>query len=122
VHPPTVPSHHGVLASAGIGAACCGLLGATLGGTFLLLWFSLAYSPFSPGWDRTLAVERDRTVSRSRVRWVHTTKHPFALSAFFVPTALGATSGAVIGGVGSMTQTWNRKRRRCADGRSSDPQ
>src|SRR4051812_8334017 len=42
----TVPSARGVFVSAGVGAFCCGLLGAMLGATFLLLWFSLAYSPF----------------------------------------------------------------------------
>jgi hypothetical protein len=92
-------SSHGVLASAGIGAACCGLLGALLGGSFLLLWFSLAYSPFSPSWDRTMTVERARTLPRRRTQIVHTTQHPIALYAFFVPTVLGAASGAVIGGV-----------------------
>lgn len=101
------PSPRGVLASAGLGAVCCGLLGAMLGGTFLLLWFSLAYSPFSTSWDRTMAVERDRTLPRRRAQWVHTTEHPVALYAFFVPTVFGATSGAVIGGVGALTQKLN---------------
>jgi hypothetical protein len=97
------PEPRGVLASAGVGAVCCGLLGALLGGTFLMLWFSLAYSPFSPDWDRTVAVERDRAYPRSRRgRQVHTTRHPVALYAFFAPTVLGAMSGAGLGGATAM--------------------
>jgi hypothetical protein len=102
MHRETLRSPRGVLASAGVGALCCGLLGAMLGGSFLLLWFSLAYSPFSPGWDKSLALKRDQNSSGMRRHWVHTTSHPVALFAFFGPIAAGAVSGAVIGGVGSV--------------------
>jgi len=95
-------SPRGFLASAGFGALCCGLLGAMLGGTFLLLWFSLAYSPFSPGWDKSIALKRDETSSGVRRHWVHTTSNPIALCAFFGPIALGAATGAVMGGAGSL--------------------
>lgn len=104
--PVTTP--RGVLASAGVGSLCCGLLGAMLGGSFLLLWFSLAYSPFSPNWDRTIAVERDRTFPQGRGgHWVHTTTNPIALGLFFGPSVAGAASGAVIGGVGALRRKWH---------------
>jgi hypothetical protein len=102
-----VTTPRGVLASAGVGALCCGLLGAMLGGSFLLLWFSLAYSPFSPNWDRTIAVERDRTFPQRSGHWVHTTTNPIALGLFFGPMVAGAASGAVLGGVSALRRKWH---------------
>jgi hypothetical protein len=99
----------GVLASIAGGAAGGGLLGALLGATFLLLWFSLTYSPFFPGLDRTIKIERDRTHPRLTERPVHTSTHPVAVAAFFIPTALGVVGGAVLGGVGRVTTEWKRR-------------
>jgi hypothetical protein len=108
----TAHSPRGLLASAGVGAFCCGLLGAMLGGSFLLLWFSLAYSPFSPGWEKSLALKPNGLSGGVRRHWAHTTSHPVALLAFFGPIALGAASGAVLGGVSSVLRKPHGKQTR----------
>lgn len=96
------PSPRGVLVSAALGGVGLGLLGAMLGGTFLMLWFSLAYSPFAPAWRSAVTVERDRTMARRRgeprSQYFHETRHPVALYAFWGPAILGAAAGVLLGG------------------------
>jgi hypothetical protein len=70
-----------------------------LGGSFLLLWFSITYSPFAPReWVSSVSVER-RRVDRAYEEPLLTTDHPVALFAFFGPVALAAAGGAVFGAV-----------------------
>lgn len=87
------PVPRSFLGAIAAGAAGFGLLGAMLGGTFLLLWFSLTYSPFSPaGWGSSVAVETEPMVPSRQVPRglaVHTTDHPVALYLFVVPTLMG---------------------------------
>ena len=91
---------YGVLASTALGGLGGGLVGGMLGGTFILLWFSLTYSPFAPqGWGASVSVERQRTGDSGRERPVLTTDHPVAAFAFGIPLALGSITGAVFGGV-----------------------
>jgi hypothetical protein len=102
-----------VLGAAVGGAVGFGLLGAMLGGTFLLLWFSLAYSPFSPAeWGSSVAVETERMAPRSRGvprrSVVHATEHPVALYLFLGPTLLGLVGGTLLAGVGKMVEKSKR--------------
>ncbi|WDI43193.1 hypothetical protein [Bremerella sp. P1] len=90
---------HGFLASTAYGGLFGAFLGGMLGGTFILIWFSLTYSPFAPqSWVNSVSVERERTTS-AREEHVTTTDHPVALLAFACPLALGAVTGAVMGAV-----------------------
>jgi hypothetical protein len=107
-HPRSLPG------AAALGAAGGGLLGAMLGGTLLLLWFSLAYSPFSPAeWGSSVTLETNRMIPRSsgspRGWAVHTTNHPVALYLFLVPTLAGAASGALLAGVGKIVEKIKRR-------------
>jgi uncharacterized membrane protein len=93
-------SRHGLFASAAWGAFFGSVLGALLGATFILLWFSVAYSPFSPkDWGASVTVETQRGAAVRRERTVAVTDHPVALFAFGLPVVLGAVSGAVFGAV-----------------------
>lgn len=79
-----------------------GFAGLMLGGALLLCWFSLAYSPFAPaGWASSINVEQRADSRLIENEEVLTTKHPVALYAFGVPILLGATGGAILGGVGA---------------------
>lgn len=96
-------TRHGLLASVGWGGVFGALIGAMFGGTLVLLWFSLTYSPFAPqSWVGSVSVERQRTTS-ARQESVLTTDHPVVFYAFGVPIVLGATAGAVLGGVYGVT-------------------
>lgn len=71
------------------------LLGLFVGGSLLLVWFSLTYSPFSPDeWAESLSLER-RRVGEPGPRSVVTTDHPVALYLFSGPIVLGALVGLV---------------------------
>ena len=95
---------HGLFASAAWGGFFGALLGAALGVTFILLWFSITYSPFAPrDWVESVSVERQRVGTSGREKPVATTDHPVALIAFGVPVALGTIAGAVFGGVVRVT-------------------
>ncbi len=98
--PATEGAKRGVLVSAAWGSFFGAILGAALGVTFILLWFSIAYSPFAPkGWGASIKVERER-VGASRIEEpVAKTRHPVALYAFGLPVALGVVGGAVFGGL-----------------------
>lgn len=95
------PSPRTLVGSAAVGSIIGGFLGMILGGTFLLLWFALAYSPLSPpSWGASVAVESDRRVRGEYFDAPrHTTRHPIALYAFFAPAVLGLVSGALFGGI-----------------------
>lgn len=91
---------HGLFASMAWGGFGGALLGGMLGGTFILLWFSLTYSPFAPReWVSSVSVERQRTGTSGREEPVLTTDHPVAVYAFGIPLVLGGIAGAVFGGV-----------------------
>jgi uncharacterized membrane protein YeaQ/YmgE (transglycosylase-associated protein family) len=75
-----------------------GFLGAMLGGSLLMFWFSLAYSPFAPkSWVSSVKVERDDSRGAVPRRHLHTTNHPVALGLFGVPVLIGATAGSLAG-------------------------
>jgi hypothetical protein len=96
----------GILGSFGVGSLIGGFIGLMLGGSFLLLWFSLAYSPFSPaGWASSVSVERMRIDHTSvHKESVMTTKHPVALYAFGGPIVLGAVAGGLFAGIGTAVE------------------
>jgi hypothetical protein len=95
----------GILGSIGVGAAGGALLGLLLGGNLLLLWFSVAYSPFAPGgWASSISTEQIHIDSSVRERPVAATSHPVALYALFGPIVIGATSFALICGIGTTVQ------------------
>ncbi|MBN73010.1 MAG: hypothetical protein CME32_27460 [Gimesia sp.] len=98
----TVGKRSGVLSSIAFFGCAGGFAGLMLGGSLLLLWFSLAYSPFAPaGWASSVKVEQRAGSLLPENKEVMTTTHPVALYAFGVPIGLGATAGAIIGGVGA---------------------
>ncbi|HSG71427.1 MAG TPA: hypothetical protein VLA12_13485 [Planctomycetaceae bacterium] len=80
-----------------------GLLGSILGGTFLLFWFSLAYSPIAPaGWAGDVKVEREVHLTGTNTRRsILKTDNAVAIRLFLVPALIGGAIGAVAGGVGS---------------------
>lgn len=87
----------GVLSSTFWGGLIGGIGGFVLGMSFLLLFFSLTYSPFSPAdWVKSVHVERQETGSTEE-GYVMTTNHPVAVYAVFVPLALGVVSGGLTG-------------------------
>ena len=100
-------------------AAMFGLLGAflgvSLGGSLLLIWFSLSMSPWPPaGWLESVSVKSaelssadlssadqsavDGSLQRSGGM---TTSHPIAIYCFLGPVVLLGTLGVFIGGVGA---------------------
>jgi hypothetical protein len=95
---------HGLFASAAWGGFFGALLGAALGGTFILLWFSITFSPFAPReWVESVSVERQRVGTSGREEPVATTDHPVVLIAFGVPVIVGTIAGAAFGGVVGVT-------------------
>lgn len=95
----TEERRHGLLGSLAWGGFFGTILGAILGASFVVLWFSLIYSPFAPDrWASTVAVERQQLPS-GRKETVLTTDHPVALYAFGIPLMLGCVAGVVTGGV-----------------------
>ena len=89
----------GVLSSTFWGGLIGGIGGFVLGMSFLLLFFSITYSPFSPkGWVSSVHVERPETGSTEE-GYMMTTNHPVAIYAVFVPPALGVVSGGLACGV-----------------------
>ena len=95
---------HGLLASAAWGGFVGALLGGMLGATFVLLWFSITYSPFAPSeWVSSVSVERQHVGTSRRKEPVALTDHPVAVIAFGTPLILGTIAGAVFGGVTRVT-------------------
>jgi hypothetical protein len=82
-----------------------------LGGSFLLLWLSLVYSPFSPaGWASSVSGERMRIDHSSIYKaWVMTTNHPVALYAFGGPIVLGAVAGGLICSIGTTIEKFKNR-------------
>jgi hypothetical protein len=95
----------GVVGSVGVGGLVGGFLGLMLGGSLLLLWFSIACSPFAPdGWTSSIFVETVGSEIRLPRERAATTRHPVALYAFFAPIVLGAVAWAAICGVAAAFQ------------------
>jgi hypothetical protein len=102
---PQITRRYGRLASTVLGGLGGAILGGMLGGTFLLIWFSITYSPFAPTeWVSSLSVERQPAGSGLRTTPATTTNHPIALIAFGAPLLLGALTGAVLGGIAGVTE------------------
>ncbi|MCA9017508.1 MAG: hypothetical protein KDA77_19450 [Planctomycetaceae bacterium] len=98
----TIGKRSSIFSSIGFFGFAGGFAGLMLGGSLLLFWFSLAYSPFAPaGWASSVNVEQRADSLLVENQEVMTTTHPVALYAFGIPIALGATGGAVLGGVGA---------------------
>lgn len=98
----TVGKRSGIFSSIAFFGFAGGFAGLMLGGSLLLLWFSLAYSPFAPaGWASSVNVEQRANSRLVENQEVMTTTHPVALYAFGIPIALGVAGGAVLGGVGA---------------------
>lgn len=101
----------GIFGSAGVGGLIGGFLGLMLGGSFLLLWFSITYSPLAPtAWISSLSLERQPIRSAGRKEPVVTTDNPVALYAFFGPIALGAATGVLLCGIGTAVEELKSRR------------
>lgn len=91
----------GVLGSIIVGSLGGALLGMMLGGSLLLLWFSITYSPFAPrDWVESVEL-KEQHVDGTRSRRVASTSHPVAMYAFFGPLAVGAAGGGLLCGAGT---------------------
>ncbi|WP_417386511.1 hypothetical protein [Gimesia sp.] len=98
----TIGKRSGILSSIAFFGFAGGFAGLMLGGSLLLFWFSLAYSPFAPpGWAGSVNVEQRANGHLIENENVMTTTHPVALYAFGLPIGLGATAGMILGGVGA---------------------
>lgn len=87
----------GRLTAIGVGSLIGAFLGLLLGASFLLLWFSLTYSPFAPGgWASSVTLEW-LNIPPELPEPVLATDHPVALYTFCVPIALGAIVGGLFG-------------------------
>lgn len=92
----------GILSSIGFFSFFGGFLGLMLGGSLLLFWFSLTYSPFAPaGWASYVSVEQKQEPRTGHTKSMMTTKHPVAFYLFGAPIVLGITVGVLAGGVGA---------------------
>jgi hypothetical protein len=82
------------------GGLAGGFLGFLLGANLLILWFSLAYSPFAPK-QVVSSVEVVREEQRGSVfkRPVMRSSHPISLSLCLTPAAIGFLAGAAAAGV-----------------------
>ncbi len=94
-----------VLPSAAMFGFFGAFLGLFLGGSLLLIWFSLSMSPWPPeGWLESLSAESaDLSAprgSRGREGGL-TTRHPIAMYCFLGPIVVLGTLGVFIGGVGA---------------------
>ena len=87
------------------GAGTLGLLGALLGafvgGTLLLFWFSISFSPFAgTDWFESITTERLSANEAGRSgRDVTVTRHPIALYLFLIPFAFFLLVGILVGGI-----------------------
>jgi hypothetical protein len=82
-----------------------GLAGAILGCSLLIFWFSLATSPFAPPeWTASVVVSTQPFTGAAPPRKVHRTSPPLPRWLLFVPAALGATAGAMVGVWGTCYQ------------------
>lgn len=77
-----------------------GFLGIMLGGSLLMFWFSLSYSPYAPaGWGSSVSIAKDPIPGSVISRHSHQTNHPVALKLLYLPALTGAVIGATFGGV-----------------------
>lgn len=98
----TVGKRSSIFSSIAFFSFAGGFLGLMLGGSLLLFWFSIAYSPFTPaGWASSISVEQRHETGSGQRKDAMTTKNPVALYTFGIPIALGGTAGALIGGIGA---------------------
>lgn len=96
----TKPS--GILSSIAFFGFAGGFLGLMLGGSLVMFWFSLSYSPFAPaGWASSVSVEQRQEPGSGQTKSMMTTNHPVAFYLFGTPIVLGITAGALAGGVGA---------------------
>jgi len=78
------------------------LAGGALGGTLLMVWFSIAMSPFAPtAWNRSVSLKKERPayIHRDRERANLSTKNPIPLTLFFGSVAVLGTAGAIAGAI-----------------------
>jgi hypothetical protein len=78
------------------------LAGGALGGTLLMVWFSIAMSPFAPtAWNRSVSLKQERPaqIHRERERTKLSTKNPVPLTLFFGSVAVLATAGVITGAI-----------------------
>lgn len=77
-----------------------GLVGTIAGGSLLIFFFSLAYSPLAPSWRRSVSVE-DVSNAPSGNRKAMVSRDDIAWKIVLVPAGIGLTLGAIAGGIGS---------------------
>jgi len=78
-----------------------GLAGVCLGGSLLVFYFSLAFSPLSTSWSAFVKAETQAT-GRNPKRTVLVSRDKLAWSLVLLPAAIGMTTGAVAGGIGAV--------------------
>ncbi|MGI9470523.1 MAG: hypothetical protein ACR2NZ_03245 [Rubripirellula sp.] len=77
-----------------------GLVGALLGCSLPVFYFSLALSPLSPSWASSINVERQSPVSKAADQAL-VSRDSLVSSIVLLPTILGVSAGAILGGVGA---------------------
>ncbi len=98
----TVGKRSSVFSSIGFFSFIGGFLGLMLGGSLMIFWFSIAYSPLAQaGWTSSISIEQRQDPSSGLTESAITTSHPVVFYIFGTPIALGVTAGAVLGGVGA---------------------
>ncbi len=79
-----------------------GFAGVVLGGTLLLFFFWIAYSPLASSTVAgSVEVVRERTTSHALTQPVMKTKHPVAVWLVLAPTLLGVAVGGITGAIGA---------------------
>ena len=77
-----------------------GLGGTIAGGSLLVFFFSLAYSPLAPSWRKSVSVE-DVSTDPSGNQKAMVSRDDIAWKIVLVPAGIGLTIGAIVGGVGA---------------------
>lgn len=91
----------GILSAVGFFAFFGGIMGSMVGGSLLLLWFSLTYSPWAPAdWQSSVSTGTRRN-SAGIQKSVITSDNAVAIYAFCIPFGLGVVGGGLLGGVGA---------------------
>jgi len=90
-------TRHGVLGSMFWCGVIGTVLGVMLGLSFVLLWFSVAYSPIAPeSWVKSIKTVEHRRPNGRREHGV-SSNHPMLWYAFGIPVGLGTVSGLACG-------------------------